>query len=32
VIGKITSVPRGRNDKPEVPVTITKITIARGTP
>lgn len=30
VITKIANVPRGAQDKPEVPVTITKITIARG--
>jgi peptidyl-prolyl cis-trans isomerase A (cyclophilin A) len=31
VIGKIASVPRGRADKPDAPVTM-RITIARGTP
>jgi cyclophilin family peptidyl-prolyl cis-trans isomerase/outer membrane protein OmpA-like peptidoglycan-associated protein len=30
VITRIASVPRGRNDKPNDPVTITRITIARG--
>jgi len=32
VIGKIAGVPRGRLDKPEEPVTIQKLTIARGAP
>jgi cyclophilin family peptidyl-prolyl cis-trans isomerase/outer membrane protein OmpA-like peptidoglycan-associated protein len=30
VITKITAVPRGRGDKPNDPVTITRLTIARG--
>jgi peptidyl-prolyl cis-trans isomerase A (cyclophilin A) len=30
VIAKIAAVPRGRDDKPDDPVTITRITIARG--
>jgi peptidyl-prolyl cis-trans isomerase A (cyclophilin A) len=30
VVAKITAVPRGPGDKPREPVTITKITIARG--
>ncbi|MBC7974074.1 MAG: peptidylprolyl isomerase [Myxococcales bacterium] len=32
VVTKIASVPRGAGDKPTAPVTITRITIARGTP
>ncbi|HEX4418159.1 MAG TPA: peptidylprolyl isomerase [Kofleriaceae bacterium] len=30
VVGKITALPRGRDDKPQEPVTITKLTIGRG--
>jgi peptidyl-prolyl cis-trans isomerase A (cyclophilin A) len=30
VISKIAAVPRGRDDKPDEPVTITRLTIARG--
>ncbi|HMG20064.1 MAG TPA: peptidylprolyl isomerase, partial [Kofleriaceae bacterium] len=30
VINRITGVPRGRDDRPEAPVTISRITIARG--
>jgi cyclophilin family peptidyl-prolyl cis-trans isomerase len=30
VIAKIASVPRGRDDRPDDPVTITRITIGRG--
>ena len=32
LIGKIAASPRGKTDKPDAPVTITHITIARGTP
>ena len=30
VVSRITGVPRGPNDRPETPVTITRVTIARG--
>jgi peptidyl-prolyl cis-trans isomerase A (cyclophilin A) len=30
LVKKIEGVPRGRNDKPETPVTITKVTFAKG--
>jgi peptidyl-prolyl cis-trans isomerase A (cyclophilin A) len=32
VISKIAAVPRGPDDRPEQPVTITRVTIARGAP
>jgi peptidyl-prolyl cis-trans isomerase A (cyclophilin A) len=32
IVAKISAVPRGANDKPSEPVTITKVTIARGAP
>jgi peptidyl-prolyl cis-trans isomerase A (cyclophilin A) len=32
VVARIAALPRGQSDKPDAPVTITRITFARGTP